>query len=632
MTHLHGIKLEHWRGLPEYQSYLQPGARVMFCSDVPGAGKSSIHSAVELALTGRCDGTDAAGKGAKYLIHDRGARGRVLVGIGTKKGTEMGTVGLGRELSFAEKARTFVSANGSDPDYSAAIGEVVHDTLGVAEEALLPLHRPLVFLAMSDKDKQATMLAACGHWDWEKLGKLAERSVDELLPLDSKLGEYPLRRAAKRIVTLVHDKRLAADKAATVAGTQVTERAVQAAKETVEPPSAEEIAEAEKAAKKARKTYEGYTRRCDAADEARARANTARKRMKTAEAAAGEGTGDAYKQLHDANGRVTAGQKELAKLNKNRKAAGMEPVSLEDPPPAPSDVAKIIRFARDGCPVCKALDEHTCDATCPYVDGDEALAQALEEDGGDTEVAYAAAMMILDELKDAQEAAAAANATIADAGTEARGLEQAEAELRAAQAAYRKAKPVKDATLTRAETKATETQAALVDLKAKAQAANTGAAERLAEAKAALKLANEESRRWTSWEKLLALDGSLMGSWVEEVGERYREILPNALKALSDGTLALSDHDGPLVNGRPWQQLSRGEKGILGVAVAGAWGKAIGVEILNLDDMDALAGALPHVLQVLNSNGSPEGTVLLYAGGAESRKMAEKAGWEVVML
>lgn len=626
MIHLHRIRLDHIRGIAApVEWFFSPGARVMYCSDGPGATKSSIHDGIELAMTGRCDGTDAAGKGAKGLVNEGGTKLRVLVGIGNGERT----VGFDREIPIIGKVRTRIWDGNGTPDTSAPIADVVEAEVGVGEEALLPLHRPLAFLAMSEKDRRGVLLAACGRWSWESLAEKAGRSVDELIALDGKLDGQPLRRAAKRMVALVNKERLAADKAATAAGGRITELVVQAEKETVEPPSDKELAAAEKAMDKAEKAYQKLTARVSKHDEAQARVQTALGKAKKAREAGG--TGPAFTALHEANERVEAARRGLVKLNKVRARASLEPVSLEAPPAAPSNMAKMIWCAENGCPVGRQLEQYS-DHKCGFIERDEALVAQLQEQAGDTETAYAAAMMKLDELTAAQEAAAAANAIIADAGTEARGLEQAEAELRAAQEAYKAAKPVEQAAVDKAKLKARLAQDLFIALKAREQAANTGAAERLADAKRLQSAANEESARWQAWEKLLALDGGLIGSWVAEVGQRYDAELPRALKALSGGKLELTDPDGPVVNGRLWTQLSRGEKKTLALAVGGAWGGAIGVKLLNVDDVDCTGEDLPRILQVLGGNGNPQGTVLLYAVGTEARRMAEEAGWEVVRL
>ncbi len=619
---IHGIKFTGWMGIEDELEYILP-PRTFLASDGPGRRKTSIQRAIKFTMSGSCEGTDARGVGYKQLVNHNSTEATLQL-ILRHNGDQMG---IGRRLPLTSKPTTWISENGTDPDEGAPLDDCIEKFVGVGGDALLPCFQPLAFLAMSDADRQAMMLAACGRFTFEELQRRTGKPITDLQALSPRAEGMPLRRAVNRLVAKVKKERLSSDKLIDRAQGRISEL-----KDLpqVEAPGAGALAEAEEAAEKAQAKYQKLVARSTEADTAAGELKKAQDTLATVRAATGEDSPILTKR-HHASGRVVKAKKALVAMNKRRVAEGLKEARSVEDLTEPGDTRTLLQVLKFGCPACQYLTgQHGTE--CAHAEPDPEGAAEWEA-GADAEGRmYASALQSITELREARVEEKHWNAEWErDEPTHATQLRAAEAAVEAAEA--RKKPRPKQPTIEKALQAAEKAHEAHVDLQAasKASEASEGLTERLETATADAAAATRAQRQWRWWEKVLDPASAVMTEWAGEVAGRYNAGLPGALKAISDGTLELTG-EGPEVNGRAWWLLSRGEQALLGVAVAMSWSRAMGLTFIVLDDVDVMGAALAHVLRTLNRNGGATGTVILAGVGVDARCMAEAAGWEVLAL
>ena len=123
-----------------------------------GAGKSSLRDAVQWVLTGRCRGTDGAGRGAVALIHSGQESGAVALVFRTPDGLDHQVVrrqrGTTQDLTLSMPDGTMLSGRPAQDRLEA----IIRTSPEVMEICLDPLH----FLELDSRTQGSLMAGAIG--------------------------------------------------------------------------------------------------------------------------------------------------------------------------------------------------------------------------------------------------------------------------------------------------------------------------------------------------------------------------------------------------------------------------------------------------------------------------------------
>jgi len=162
------VLARNFRGLSAADIHLDPCLTLVLGPN--GSGKSSLCGAIEYALTGACEWTDGAGRGASVLIAHGSAGASVSVG-----GAQLGTIE--RQITAKGSSVAFDSRTGKEAE--AAIGAALPGS------ALLPaMLRSDGFLRLSGKEQQDLLFGLSGgetdaEWFRERL---SDEEVEVLRP------------------------------------------------------------------------------------------------------------------------------------------------------------------------------------------------------------------------------------------------------------------------------------------------------------------------------------------------------------------------------------------------------------------------------------------------------------------
>ncbi len=136
------------------------------------SGKSTIAQAIEFALTGRCDSTDAKGTGATSLIRNGGEKALIQLALNANKAVQL-------RCSLTEKSgRTVAVRDPDDPTYS---GEAVLHWLAIKKPVLSCLLNSRYFIGLKPAEQKTLLssivLPASYEWDEAISGKLSQAGV-----------------------------------------------------------------------------------------------------------------------------------------------------------------------------------------------------------------------------------------------------------------------------------------------------------------------------------------------------------------------------------------------------------------------------------------------------------------------
>lgn len=153
---IRNLKLHHFRSHTDTQLELE---RLTIIRGLNGSGKSSIQMAIEYALTGQCQVTDAAGRGAEALITE--GAGKFVIGALIEQRATDGRPGYANALIHQERsagAGTTLVKAGTTFAGKGAYEWIARSIASPAVlSAVLNSHR---FVEMAEKEQKA-LLAMC---------------------------------------------------------------------------------------------------------------------------------------------------------------------------------------------------------------------------------------------------------------------------------------------------------------------------------------------------------------------------------------------------------------------------------------------------------------------------------------
>ena len=140
-------------GLQDFKSHInaamQPADGVNLIFGPNGSGKSSIKDAIEFALTGVCEGTDAGGRGSQVLITNGRATANVRVTIG----------GLDITRSISADGKVALEIEGKSGD-KTTLQKLIYKRLDVTEGAIHGLINSTRILTMPPAEQKALLMSA----------------------------------------------------------------------------------------------------------------------------------------------------------------------------------------------------------------------------------------------------------------------------------------------------------------------------------------------------------------------------------------------------------------------------------------------------------------------------------------